>query len=78
MGMDLDAAPLLPGWTVFAEAFADGPPRWYARRGRLVVAAPSAHEVLAKIWDEDASWAAASATTFVAPTRPFAAPAPPA
>jgi hypothetical protein len=35
------------------QAFADGPPRWYARRGPLVLSGDSRVEVLAQIWEQD-------------------------
>ena len=71
--MDLDRVPILPGWTIFREAFADGPPRWYARRGRLVLAASSAIDVVGQIWDHDTAWTAPPAATVVTPAEPLAA-----
>jgi hypothetical protein len=52
--MDRTAAPPLPG-LVLAERFADGPPRWYARRGRHVLAGSSQIDVLTQLWDQDAA-----------------------
>lgn len=42
----------MPG-LVHQQAFADGPPRWYAHRGKLVVSGDSRVEVLAQIWEQD-------------------------
>ena len=49
------APPVLPG-LVHSEQFADGPPRWYARRGALVVTGTSRIDVVAQLWDQDAAW----------------------
>lgn len=40
---------------VLAEPFADGPPRWYARRGRHILAGSSQIDVLTQLWDQDAA-----------------------
>ncbi len=53
--MDRTAATPLPG-LVLPERFADGPPRWYARRGRRCIAGSSQIEVLTQLWDQDAAW----------------------
>jgi hypothetical protein len=38
---------------VLPQSFADGPPRWYARRGAAVLSGESRVEVLAQIWEQD-------------------------
>lgn len=53
--MDRTAATPLPG-LVLPEPFADGPPRWYARRGRRFIAGSSKIDVLTQLWDQDAAW----------------------
>jgi hypothetical protein len=53
--MHRDAAPPLPS-LVMAEPFADGPPRWYVRRGRRILAGSSQIDVLTQLWDQDAAW----------------------
>lgn len=35
------------------QAFADGPPRWYARRGPAILSGDSKVDVLSQIWDQD-------------------------
>jgi hypothetical protein len=52
--MDRSAAPPVTS-LVLAEPFADGPPRWYARRGRHVLAGSSQVDVLTQLWDQDAA-----------------------
>ena len=42
----------MPG-LVRSQSFADGPPRWYARRGPVLLAGTSKVDVLAQIWDQD-------------------------
>jgi hypothetical protein len=42
----------MPG-LVRAQSFADGPPRWYARRGSELLAGDSKVEVLLRIWEQD-------------------------
>jgi hypothetical protein len=42
----------MPG-LVRSQSFADGPPRWYARRGSELLAGRSKVEVLSQIWDQD-------------------------
>ena len=42
----------MPG-LVRLQPFADGPPRWYARRGSKLLAGDSKIEVLSRIWDQD-------------------------
>jgi hypothetical protein len=42
----------MPG-LVQAQSFADGPPRWYARRGSELLAGGSKVEVLSRIWEQD-------------------------
>ena len=56
-GMDRDAAPPIPS-LVMAEPFADGPPRWYVRRGRRILTGSSQIDVLTQLWDQDAAWLA--------------------
>ena len=34
-------------------AFADGPPRWYARRGPMILSGESKVDVLSQIWEQD-------------------------
>jgi len=53
--MDHTAATPLPG-LVLPERFDDGPPRWYARRGRRILAGSSRIDVLTQLWDQDAAW----------------------
>ena len=53
--MESSAATSLPG-LVLPERFADGPTRWYARRGRRVLAGSSRIDVLSQLWDQDAAW----------------------
>jgi len=55
MDMDRSAATPLPG-LVLPERFADGPPRWYARRGKRILAGSSRIDVLGQLWDQDAAW----------------------
>jgi hypothetical protein len=38
---------------VFRERFADGPPRWYARRGPAIVSGATKVEVLEQLWEQD-------------------------
>lgn len=38
---------------VRSQPFADGPPRWYARRGPVVLSGASKVEVLSQIWEQD-------------------------
>ena len=38
---------------VRSQPFADGPPRWYARRGPVVLSGTTKVEVLSQIWDQD-------------------------
>ena len=42
----------MPG-LVRSQSFADGPPRWYARRGSELLTGDSKIEVLSRIWDQD-------------------------
>lgn len=42
----------MPG-LVQSQPFADGPPRWYARRGSELLAGKSKIELLSRIWDQD-------------------------
>jgi hypothetical protein len=42
----------MPG-VVRSQSFADGPPRWYARRGSELLAGDSKVDVLSQIWDQD-------------------------
>jgi hypothetical protein len=42
----------MPGF-VRSQRFADGPPRWYARRGPVVLSGASKVEVLSQIWEQD-------------------------
>jgi hypothetical protein len=42
----------MPG-LVRSQSFADGPPRWYARRGSELLSGESMVEVLSQIWDQD-------------------------
>ena len=35
------------------QAFADGPPRWYARRGPVILSGDSKVDVLSQIWEQD-------------------------
>ena len=53
--MKRSAAPPLPS-LVLPERFADGPPRWYATRGRRILAGSSQIDVLTQLWDQDAAW----------------------
>ena len=55
MDMHHSAATTLPG-LVLPERFADGPTRWYARRGKQMVAGSSPIDVLTQLWDQDAAW----------------------
>jgi hypothetical protein len=50
--MDRERALPLPG-LVRLQRFADGPPRWYARRGPVVVSGASKVEVLEQLWEQD-------------------------
>lgn len=56
------AVPPLPTF-VLSEPFADGPPRWYARRGRKILAGSSQIDVLTQLWDQDAAWLGVTAGT---------------
>ncbi len=62
--MNRTAATPLPGF-VLSERFADGPPRWYARRGPRVFAGSSQIDVLTQLWDQDAAGLGVTAS----PTR---------
>lgn len=42
----------MPG-LVRVQAFADGPPRWYARRGPVILSGDSKVDVLSQIWEQD-------------------------
>jgi len=42
----------MPG-LVRLQPFADGPARWYARRGSMLLVGNSKVEVLARIWEQD-------------------------
>jgi hypothetical protein len=42
----------MPG-LVRVQAFADGPPRWYARRGPTILSGKSKVDVLSQIWEQD-------------------------
>jgi hypothetical protein len=42
----------MPG-LIRVQAFADGPPRWYARRGTAILSGDSKLDVLSQIWDQD-------------------------
>ena len=53
--MHRDAAPPFTS-LILAEPFADGPPRWYATRGRRILAGSSQIDVLTQLWDQDAAW----------------------
>ena len=57
----------MPG-LVRVQAFADGPPRWYARRGPTILAGDSKVDVLSQIWDQDE----AALGTFVSKLAPSA------
>jgi hypothetical protein len=35
------------------QSFADGPPRWYARRGSELLTGDSKIELLSRIWEQD-------------------------
>ena len=50
--MDREGALPLPG-VVRRQRFADGAPRWYARRGPVVVSGASKVEVLEQLWEQD-------------------------
>ena len=50
--MDRSRALPLPG-VVRRQQFADGPPRWYAQRGPVVVSGASKVEVLQQLWEQD-------------------------
>jgi hypothetical protein len=53
--MDRSAAPPITS-LVLPERFADGPPRWYATRGRSFLVGSSQIDVLTQLWDQDAAW----------------------
>ena len=42
----------MPG-LVRSQRFVDGPPRWYARRGPVVLSGASKVDVLSQIWEQD-------------------------
>ena len=50
--MEREGALPLPG-LVQPQRFADGPPRWYALRGSVVVSGASKVEVLEQLWEQD-------------------------
>ena len=50
--MDREGALPFPG-LVRPQSFADGPPRWYARRGSALLSGASLVDVLSQIWDQD-------------------------
>jgi hypothetical protein len=50
--VDRSGALPLPG-IVRRQQFADGPPRWYAHRGTVVVSGASKVEVLQQLWEQD-------------------------
>jgi hypothetical protein len=50
--VDREGALPLPG-LVRLQRFADGPPRWYARRGPAVVSGASKLDVLEQLWEQD-------------------------
>ena len=50
--MDHEGALPLPG-IVWRQQFADGPPRWYAQRGPVVVSGASKVDVLEQLWEQD-------------------------
>jgi hypothetical protein len=54
---------------VLPQSFADGPPRWYARRGAAVLSGESRVEVLAQIWDQDEAVLGAFLTRLDEPSR---------
>lgn len=50
--MDGAGALPLPG-IVLRQQFADGPARWYAQRGPVVVSGASKVDVLEQLWEQD-------------------------